>query len=288
MPSSNPRSARRPVFAEALESRTLLSSNPILLEQLISTGKHATFERSTLNGIPFGVNIRTGTVNVYKIDNRIELNISGTDDTSTIVVGGRVQFADVVIEGSMKSFSAPTITLAGTMAVGGSIDKLTLGGVSGTLAIRGSLDQGNIGGVTGTVAVGGSITKLTTGALTNATILSGAILPADSPIGGPNDTYSPGSIGTFIINGQVINSNVAVGVSPGPDNIFGTPDDTSAGGGEIGKITVSLGADATSHFEAGAFGTVRIRPFATTQPIKKLVNPLSDSHFVIPGPAAIT
>ncbi|HET6247223.1 MAG TPA: hypothetical protein VFE47_05930 [Tepidisphaeraceae bacterium] len=288
MASSNLRSARRPVFAEALESRTLLSATPILLEQVISTGKHATYHESTLNGIPFGVNVRNGTVDVYKVDNRIEVSITGTDDTSTIIIGGHVQFADVAVYGPMKSFSAPTITLAGTMAVAGSLDKLNLGGVSGTLAIRGDLGTGNIGGVNGMVAVGGAITKLTTGALNNATILSGAIVPADSPIGATNNTYAPGAIGTLNINGEVINSNIAVGVSPGPDNIFGTADDTSAGGGEIGKITVSQGADPTSHFEAGAFGTVKIRAFGTIAPIKKLTNPLSDSHFLIPGQAPQT
>jgi hypothetical protein len=288
MPSSNLRRASAKIFAEALEPRTLMSSTPILLEQLISTGKHATFQESTLNGIPFHVTVRTGTVNVYKLDNRIELNVTGTDDASTLTVRGKVQFADVVISGSIKTFNAPGIVVAGTMAVAGSVDNLTLGGVSGTLAIRGNLGTASIGGVSGTVAVGGSITKITTGAINDALVLAGTILPADSPIAATNNTYAPGSIGTMIINGPVIQSTVAAGVSPGPDDVFGDSDDTSAGGGTINKITVAQGADAYTHFESGGFGVVRIRAFESTAPIKRLVNPLSDSHFVIPPPAPMT
>jgi hypothetical protein len=288
MPSSNPRRASGKIFAEALESRTLMDATPIFLEQLISTGKHATFQKSTLNGIPFHVTVRTGTVNVYKLDNRIELNVTGTDDTSTLTVQGKVQFADVVISGPIKTFQANGIVVAGTMAVAGSVDNLSLGGVSGTLAIRGNLGVANIGGVSGTVAVGGSITKITTGALNNALVLAGTILPADSPVAATNNTYAPGNIGTMNITGPVIQSTVGAGVSPGPNNVFGDGDDTSAGGGTIGKITVSQGADAYSHFESGGFGVVRIRPFESTAPLKRLTNPLSDSHFVIPPVAPMT
>ena len=140
----------------------------------------------------------------------------------------------------------------------------------------------------GTFAVGGSLTKLTTGALSNALILSGAILPADSPVSTVNNSYAPGSIGTLNITGPVIQSNIAVGVSPGPDGFFGTADDSSAGGGTIDKMTVAQGADPSSRFEAGGFGAVRLRPFQSVAPIRKLTNPLSDSHFVIPPMASST
>jgi hypothetical protein len=289
MPSSNPRCVRRPIF-EALESRTLMSSTPILLHQLISTGKPASYHESSLNGLPFTVHIRNGAVNIYKLDNRLELNATGTSDITTLTVQapGKLQFADIVISGDLKQFQAIGMTLAGTMAVGGSVGNLSMGSVSGTLAIHDSLGIAKVGGVSGTIAVGGTITKLTSGSLNNALILSGAVLPADNPNGIQNNTYAPGAIGRLVIMGPMINSNIAVGTSPGPDDVFGNSDDTSAGGGGIGKITLSQGADPESHIEAGAFDIVRTKPYATTQPVKRLQNPLTDPHFVEPSQAPVT
>jgi hypothetical protein len=285
MPSSKMRRACSPICAEALESRTLYSSSPIFLDELISTKKLVRFHESSLNGLPFTVEIKEGIVNIYNIDNRLELDATNTTGDSTLIVLGKMQLADVAISGSLKVFQANTSDVTGTMAMSGSVSKFSLGGVAGTLAIAGAVGVMQIGG---TVAVGGSITKLTTGALDGATFLDGAILPADSANGSTNNTYAGGSIGTMIVNGPVYSSAIAVGVSPGPDGIFGTSDDTSAGGGEIYKITLAGGADSQSHVEAGAFGLVKVRSLQSNGPLETLANPLSDSNFLIPPAAANT
>jgi hypothetical protein len=81
----------------------------------------------------------------------------------------------------------------------------------------------------------------------------------------------------------MINSKIAVGVSPGADGAFGTSDDFLSGGGEIVKLVLVDGADATSHIEAGSFGRVSTAPYGTTQRPTRLKNPLTDTHFSTPA-----
>ena len=271
------RVACRPIVTEALESRTFLSSTPVLIQEVISTGRLVNFHQSISTGQAFDVDIKRGVVDVFSVDNRLQLSVTGTSMKSTLAVDGDIQLADIQVTGDLKLFQAPGIALTGTMSVTGSLKKIVLGGMSGGLVVGGLLNQAEFSGVTGTIAVAGSINKLTAESLNNATVVSGSELSIDGNV----PTYGPGSIKSVLITGPVIDSTIDVGASPGIDNAFGTADDISAGGGSFMKLTVLGGADSSSRFEAGTFSNVRINPLGTEDPARKLTNLRGDPRIVM-------
>ncbi len=282
------RTTRPLICAEALESRQMLSAAdptiPVLLDTLVSTkNKWAKFSQHLADGSNFSVKEKFGTVNVYAVDNRLQLVATGTEVRSRIVVDGTIVLANVSVTGPLKLFQADGSNLAGVMAVNGSVDKLILESISGTVSTTANLNTVDLKIITGTLDAAGSINKLTVDSINGGTVLSGTSLGADGLIGGGDDSYGAGFIKTMTVTGPVINSTIAVGINPGPDGIFGTADDTRvANAGTIDKLTLEAGADPTSRCEAGGFGKVRSTPYQSLKHAKKLPNPLADSHFIVP------
>jgi hypothetical protein len=277
MLSSLARVACRSVVTEALESRTFLSSTPVFINEVVSTGKLIKFQASIATGQGFEVDIKRGKVDMFSVDNRLQLSVTGTDSKSKIAVSGDVQLADVKITGDLNLFQAPGIALTGIMSVTGSLKKVVLDGMSGGLVVAGTLGNAQFGGVTGTIAVAGAIGKLSTTSLNSATVVSGSELS----LAGNVPTYGPGSIKSILVSGPVINSTIDVGASPGIDNAFGTADDVSAGGGPFQKLTVLGGADSSSRFEAGTFSNIKINPVGTEDPARRDINFRADPRIVM-------
>jgi hypothetical protein len=163
----------------------------------------------------------------------------------------RVSLGDVFCTGALKGFNAKTADLSGTMYVPGDAGKLVLGNV------------------TGTVAAFGKITSLVATTLDGAKVLSGANLGANGELGGTSavdaDTFRNGYIGAVKVAGAITGSTIAAGLNPVDDTI-GDEDDIVVGGAGadggpssiIRSITAKGGADETSQFIAGGFGSARL------------------------------
>ena len=179
------------------------------------------------------------------------LNLVVTDDGRGAAVtvkvkggDGRVKLGDVAVNGSLKSLSAKTGDLSGTLSVGIVIGKVLLGDV------------------TGTIAAGGAITSVTANTLTNARILAGTGLGGDRALGGTGadvDTYAAGTIGTVSVKGAITSSLIGAGLHP-TDGTYGDDDDTVVGGAGsfIRSISAKGGADDATRFVAGAFSKVKL------------------------------
>jgi hypothetical protein len=76
--------------------------------------------------------------------------------------------------------------------------------------------------------------------------------------GAAADTFAAASIGTVRIAEQIKNSLISAGLDPSDGTFFN--DDDQVIGGEASNIRsiTAAGADATSHFIAGAFSRIRI------------------------------
>ena len=229
----------RPIMAEALETRALFTAilpfsdptAPVLMNHLVSTGKDVKTTESLPDGTLFTVEVKRGVVDVYHVDNRLQLAVTSSDSRTSVILLGNPELATVTVAGPIKLFEATSNNDAGSVSINGSVKKLILGSVGGSVSVNGNVDAAQLGGVTGTFAVSGTINKLTIGSLSNATVLSGTQLGANNVLGGGDDVYGAGEIVSMKILGPVINSTVAVGTGPGVDATFGTADDANAGGG---------------------------------------------------------
>ena len=103
----------------------------------------------------------TGQVLQGTAPNQINLSLTNPG-TLTIKSNGGATLGNVVSSGSIKNLSAPGVALGGTIAVDGTIGKMTLGSVIGT------------------IAASGAINSLAATSLTGAHVLSGATLGADN------------------------------------------------------------------------------------------------------------
>ena len=134
-----------------------------------------------------------------------------------------LELSNVSVTGSLKSMTAKTANLTGTLAVSGTIGTLALGAVTGTIA-----------------AAGGSIAALTAASLTDANILSGANLSSTG------DTYAAGSIGSLTVSGTVTGSLIGAGYNASTTAVLGGESSV------IHTIVVKKSVDSTTRFIAGA------------------------------------
>lgn len=193
----------------------------------------------------------------------LKLRLSDTTTTSALTItaaGGsrRVALTDVSDSGPLGSISAHSVDLTGTFSIAGSVNRVSIGNISG-----------------GTFAASGAIGTMNVASLTNSKLLSGASPGADNVFSGAGDTddsFAAGSIRRLVVFGAIANSVIGAGVNP-VDGVFGNGNDTIIGGAasRISSLRAAS-ADSTSHFEAGAFGTVRI---------PELVDPSTDARFFI-------
>jgi uncharacterized delta-60 repeat protein len=175
------------------------------------------------------------------------INDGGGVSVSVKVKGGsgRVSFSDIAVNGALRSFTAKTGDLLGTLYVTGQAGKIRLGNVTG-----------------GTVAAGREILSLAAGNLADAKVLSGANLASDGKLGGTGtaaDTFTPGVVGNVKVSGKIERSIIAAGLNP-VDGVFGNEDDAVIGADTsvIKSITARGGADEGTRFVAGSVGAVKL------------------------------
>jgi uncharacterized delta-60 repeat protein len=175
------------------------------------------------------------------------LNDDGRGAAVTVKVKGgdrRVKLGDISTSGSIKTFSAKTGDLSGTLTAGIQIGRVTLGDV------------------TGKIIAGGSIAGVTAANLRGAFVLAGTGLGSDRQLGGLSadaDTFATGFIGSISVKGEIAGSTIGAGLNP-IDGTYGDDDDTVVGGSGsyIKSISARLGADDSSKFVAGAFKKVKL------------------------------
>jgi hypothetical protein len=218
----------------------------------------------TVNGRPQKLNFTDadGTVITFTIkggtgtaflgsNGKINLvvNDAGAGGAAVTIKGrggdGRIALGDVTVDGSLKSLSAKTGDLAGTMAVGGTVGKLTLGNVVGA-----------------SICAGGNIGSITLASLIDSMLLAGANLGANAEFGGTGanaDAYGAASIGKLRVAGVIQNSTVGAGLDP-VDATFLDEDDRVIGGATVSfiKSITAKNADSASRFLAASFGKVRL------------------------------
>jgi hypothetical protein len=183
-------------------------------------------------------------------DGKINLVFNDVGDRTTVNIktrggDGRVALGDVTANGGIKSLSAKTADLSGTMSVTGSLGKLTLGNV-----------------LKASIAASGNIGTITLASLIDSTLLAGSNLGANAEFGGTGvnaDAYGAGSIKSLRVSGVIQNSTVGAGLDP-VDATFLDEDDRVIGGAAasfIRSITAKQ-ADGASRFLSGAFGKVKL------------------------------
>jgi hypothetical protein len=175
-----------------------------------------------------------GTATVYPDSAGYDLTITASTPAAALTVttkkgNNTLELANITVTGSIKSMTAKTANLTGTLAVSGTIGTLVLHAVSGTIA-----------------SGGGSIAAITAATLTDANILSGANLTSSG------DTYSAGSIGSLTVTGAVTDSLIGAGYNASNNAVIGGEASV------IHTIVVKQGADANTRFIAGAFGTAKL------------------------------
>ncbi len=180
---------------------------------------------------------------------------NGTSLTVTTRGGSKsVNFANITVNGALKTFTARTANLFGTLYGSQMIGTATLGNVESGAAIVSD----------------GAITNLKLASLTSAQIVSGAGLDSTGVIDS-STTYGPGKIQTVTISGAVTGSLIAAGVDPINGNFLDSSD-TAFGGvaSVIGTFTARRGIDSASHLVAGKVTTVH-GPKLIKQPDPRIV-----------------
>jgi hypothetical protein len=187
----------------------------------------------------------------------------GAISGSATFAAGVTKFIGGDVAGTLSAGgSAASVKLgnvSGNVNVAGNVRALTAKAVSGTIYSIGALSSVKVGSVAGRIISASAITSLSATSLSGATVLAGANLGTDGLLGGAGsaaDTFAAGTIGTLSISGAVSSSFIGAGANPF-DGIFGNGNDTSAGTGLIKSIS-ARSVDATTRFEAAAFGVAKL------------------------------
>ena len=228
------------------------------------------------DGTAVTITIRGGKGTAVQIGNQVQLTLTGSPIVTITTRGGSnsLSLGDVTASGSIRSFIAPTATLAGKFTVqgkigvlrvkritgivvsSGDINSLTAGDMSGSISCGGTLRVANLGAISGIIAAA-QIRILNAASIDGATILAGANLGSDGELGGvgsAQDTFRAGQILALTVKTSITASFIGAGVNPF-DGIFGDGDDTLAGAGNssINSIIARRGLDAVTKFEAASF-----------------------------------
>jgi uncharacterized delta-60 repeat protein len=201
-----------------------------------------------------------GTGQAYMAANGLHLVVSGGKGAGITITAkkgsGRVTLGDVTVTGNLKTLSAKSADLGGTLFASGAIGTVTLGNV-----------------VDGDIAAAGTIGTLKLASLSGADILSGANLGADGELGGTGsdaDTFAAGSIGTLTVGGAITTSVVAAGLDPVNGVLVGADDQLIGGKSSVIKSITAKSVDSGTLFIAGAFKTAKL---------PKKVNTATDKNF---------
>ncbi|HWE05979.1 MAG TPA: FG-GAP-like repeat-containing protein [Rhizomicrobium sp.] len=216
-----------------------------------------------------------GSGTASHVGNQVQLTLSGSVNVTIRTKGGSnsLSLSGVSETGNLRSFNAPTATLAGTLSTSGTIGQLTLAAISGVVISAGGISNLKAGNISGSVSCAGvlaiakvtvlsgtiaaaQIRNLTAGNLSHATILAGANLGSDGQLGGAGaaaDTYGAGLIQSLHVTGTIVDSFIGAGVDP-VDGIFGNGNDVLVGTKSLVRaLSVKLSVDSLTRFEAGGF-----------------------------------
>ncbi|HWE97712.1 MAG TPA: DNRLRE domain-containing protein [Tepidisphaeraceae bacterium] len=208
----------------------------------------------------------TGTIGTVTVGS-IQGNVTSSAGIASLIGGDLA--GTISATGAIGKLKLGNIT--GHIIAGGNIASLTAGNLSGSISAGGKIGALKLGVVTGTIAAASQLVSLTALSLSGATVLAGANLGSDGVVGGSaGDTFGAGTIGAVKITGAITGTIIAAGVNP-VDNVFGNGNDTAAGTGLIKSLFAKGGATG-SHFEATAFGSIKL---------PKKVNPALDPQFVV-------
>ena len=217
----------------------------------VANGKRSTLTATDADGTRLTFSASRGSGVAYVTPAGV-INLTINDDSGGAAVtirtaggaDGRVTLGDVSVGGSLRSLTARTADLTGTLFVSGSITRLALGNVAG-----------------GTVAAAGSIASANLASLSDARVMSGAGLGAHGQLGGEGadaDSFIAGSIGTLRVLGPIERSTVSAGLDP-VDGVFNNDDDRVVGAAEsVIRSVAARGADAASRFIAGRIVALKL------------------------------
>lgn len=211
-------------------------------------GKRTALTLTDADGTRFTLSASRGSGRVYLSGGRYNLMVSDAAGGAAVTMksaggDGRVSLGAVMIGGTLRSFTAKTADVAGTLYASGSIGKLAMGQLTGIIAAAGSI---------GTVSLA---------SMTGARVMSAASLGADGKLGGTGadaDTFGPGSIAALRVAGAIQASTVSAGLDP-VDGVFNNADDRVVGGASSAiRSVVAKSTDESSRFIAGSVVSLRL------------------------------
>jgi uncharacterized delta-60 repeat protein len=208
-------------------------------------GKNRKLTFTDADGTKTTLSLKGGTATALYNGSTLDLIVTGSSLGSSLSIkgkggDGRTTLGNIRTDGSLKSFSAKTGDIEGTMYVAGELKALSIGTLSGNVAAAANIDSASFGGD-----------------LAGAKLLAGANLGTDALIGGGDDTFAAAIIGKMSVKGAVAASIVGAGFDP-VDGDF-TNGGLVVGGpaSVIKSISVKKAVDAASRFFAGAFGKIK-------------------------------
>ena len=207
--------------------------------------------------------LKGGSATAFRAGDKVRLviNADGGRGATLSLKGrggdGRVNLADVMVNGSLRGLTGKTADLWGTLFTSGAIGKLALADVKGGVI----------------AAAGGSLGSLSALSLDRAYVLSGASLGTDGKLGGTGadrDTFVAGSIGTVKVRGSITGCVIGAGLDP-TDGVFLDGDDVILPGGSIRSISAKGGADDATRICAASVRSASLP--------KRIKSPAEDERF---------
>jgi hypothetical protein len=272
---------------ESLENRTLFSAAvPAIVRENIATpadvetplgvfgvvnGRETTLKVSLDSTHSATFSLSGGTATALRSDTGIDLEVTDFASdvlTAKVTHGGGVTFSKVAVTGSLKTFSAASSILAGTLSVSGAVGTVNIGAIPGNVTIAGGVGKFIGGNLAGTLSVGGNIGTLQLAAV-NGNVNAAGNISTFKGAAVSGTIYSGGQIGHATLRtltGRIVSASqianfaaasmngaiVLAGANLGSDGLLGGsgPAQDSFAAGTISVLRV-LGPISASFIGAG-------------------------------------
>jgi hypothetical protein len=205
----------------------------------------------------------------------IAIDIAGTTAGSSLFIttkegSNTVNIGGISVNASINSITAPTAALIGTLAVTGSINRITLGSASAaTVTIGARLGIFRAASVTDTaLTVGGVIGSIVAGNWSSTSAISAASINSIAVNGNAQLNVVAGALRSLRVEGELDDSVFTLSAGGTLDlanlsafSIVNTVLDTT---GNIGTVSTSMLDDSQIYAGTGASGDVAFPPVGTT------------------------
>ena len=188
--------------------------------------KNQKFTAQDPAGVPVTFSLSgNGAGTVFNDNGRLDVDVTSPASSLKISSAGVAILDDIHLLAPVKTISAKTVTLTGTLS--GVFSTVQLGAVNG-----------------GTVA-SPILSSFQAASLNSARVLAGANLGADGKLGSNDDAFAPATLKTVKVAGAAAGSVIAAGLNPG-DSLVLNGDDVLLPGGSIRSFQAGSLDDAST------------------------------------------